>query len=105
MTSPPVCAWIEITALRLGSWRTDKALPDLNKTSAESRPYRAGARSLKRWTAARNVGSGDSIWQFVTLPGKPMVLPRPSARRFALLEKAGVVEHEDRVVICQCSMT
>jgi hypothetical protein len=37
----------------------------------------------------------------VILPAEPVYLPRHSARRLALLEKAGLVDHEDRIVIRQ----
>src|SRR6202158_2443123 len=55
----------------------------------------------KRMTVARNVGSEDSDLAVRDLACGTCVLPRHSARRLALLEKAGLVDHEDRVVIRQ----
>jgi hypothetical protein len=52
-------------------------------------------------TVARNVGSEDSDLAVRNLPGRTCVLPRHSARRLALFEKAGLVDHEDRIVIRQ----
>src|SRR5579863_6160945 len=47
-------------------------------------------------TVTRNVGSEDA-----DLAGGTCVLPRHSARCVALLEKAGLVDHEHRIVIRQ----
>src|SRR5271156_7168216 len=52
-------------------------------------------------TVARNVGSEDADLAVRDLAGGTSVLPRHSARRLALLEKAGLVDHEHRIVICQ----
>ena len=55
----------------------------------------------ERMTVARNVGSEDSDLAVRDLACGTSVLPRHSARRLALLEKAGLVDHEDRIVIRQ----
>src|SRR5665647_2291003 len=55
----------------------------------------------ERVTVARNVGSEDSDLAVRDLACGTSVLPRHSARCLALLEKAGLVDHEDRVVIRQ----
>src|SRR5882672_9740210 len=55
----------------------------------------------ERMTVARNVGSEDPDLAVRDLACGTSVLPRHSARRFALLEKAGLVDHEDRIVIRQ----
>src|SRR3982075_103418 len=55
----------------------------------------------ERMTVARNVGSEDSDLAVRDLAGGTSILPRHSARRLALLEKAGLVDHEDRIVIRQ----
>src|SRR5229473_2756809 len=55
----------------------------------------------ERMTVARNVGSEDSDLAVRDLACGASVLPRHSARRLALLEKAGLVDHEHRVVIRQ----
>src|SRR6266852_5763322 len=55
----------------------------------------------ERMTVARNVGSEDSDLAVRDLACGTSVLPRHSARRLALLEKAGLVDHEHRVVIRQ----
>src|SRR6195256_1213003 len=52
-------------------------------------------------TVARNVGSEDSDLAVRDLARGTSVLPRHSARRLALLEKAGPVNHEDRIVTRQ----
>src|ERR1700688_111993 len=52
-------------------------------------------------TVTRNVGSEDSDLAVRDLACGTSVLPRHSARRLALLEKAGLVDHEDRIVIRQ----
>src|SRR5271168_1102788 len=52
-------------------------------------------------TVARNVGSEDSDLAVRDLACGTSVLPRHSARRLALLEKAGLVDNEDRIVIRQ----
>src|SRR5712664_2605294 len=51
----------------------------------------------ERMTVARNVGSEDSDLAVRDLARGTSVLPRHSARRLALLEKAGLVDHENRV--------
>src|SRR5450631_1987951 len=55
----------------------------------------------KRMTVARNVGSEDADLAVRDLARGTRVLPRHSARRLALLQKAGLVDHEDRFVIRQ----
>src|SRR5882762_8728820 len=55
----------------------------------------------ERMTVARNVGSEDADLAVRDLACGTSVLPRHSARRLALLEKAGLVDHEDRIVIRQ----
>src|SRR5260370_22835858 len=55
----------------------------------------------ERMTVARNVGSEDSDLAVRDLACGAGILPRNSARRLALLEKAGLVDHEDRIVIRQ----
>src|SRR5450432_1725964 len=50
----------------------------------------------ERMTVARNVGSEDPDLAVRDLACGASVLPRHSARRFALLEKAGLVDHEHR---------
>src|SRR6266478_5405862 len=52
-------------------------------------------------TVARNVGSEDSDLAVRDLACGTRVLPPHSARCLALLEKAGLVDHEDRVIIRQ----
>src|ERR1700681_1721731 len=51
----------------------------------------------ERMTVARNVGSEDADLAVRDLARGTSVLPRHSARRLALLEKAGLVDHEDRI--------
>src|SRR6202049_4923429 len=53
----------------------------------------------ERMTVARNVGSEDSDLAVRDLACGTSVLSRHSARRLALLEKAGLVDHKDRIVI------
>src|ERR1035437_3113936 len=55
----------------------------------------------ERMTVARNVGREDADLAVRDLACGTSVLPRHSARRLALLEKAGLVDHEDRIVIRQ----
>src|SRR6202163_2488862 len=55
----------------------------------------------ERMTKARNVGSENSDLAVRDLACGTRVLPPHSARGLALLEKAGLVDHEDRVVIRQ----
>src|SRR5712671_2630678 len=55
----------------------------------------------ERVTVARNVGSEDPDLAVRDLACGAGILPRNSARRLALLEKAGLVDHEDRIVIRQ----
>src|SRR5260370_20378501 len=52
-------------------------------------------------TVARNVGSEDPDLAVRDLACGTSILPRHSARRLALLEKASLVDHQDRVVIRQ----
>ncbi len=52
-------------------------------------------------TVARNVGSEDSDLTVRDLARGTRVLPCHSARRLALFEKAGLVDHQDRIVIRQ----
>jgi hypothetical protein len=49
----------------------------------------------------RNVSSEDADLAVRNLACRTGVLPRHTARRLALLEKAGLVDDEDRIVICQ----
>src|SRR3954471_7184386 len=55
----------------------------------------------ERMTVARNVGSEDSYLAVRDLARGTRVLPRHSARRLALFEKAGLIDHEDRIVVRQ----
>src|ERR1700738_2894383 len=55
----------------------------------------------ERMTVARYVGSEDADLAVRDLACGTSVLPRHPARRLALLEKAGLVDHEDRIVIRQ----
>src|SRR5674536_301485 len=55
----------------------------------------------QRMTVARHVGSKDADLAVRDLARGTSVLPRHSARRLALLEKAGLVDHEDRIGIRQ----
>src|SRR5258708_1544602 len=55
----------------------------------------------ERMTVARNVGSEDSDLAVRNLACRTGVLPRHSARRLALLEKAGLVDHQHCIVIRQ----
>src|SRR5882757_9346604 len=55
----------------------------------------------ERMTVARNVGSEDADLAVRDLACGTSILPRHSARSLALLEKAGLVDHQDRVVIRQ----
>src|SRR3979409_745545 len=55
----------------------------------------------ERMTVARNVGSEDSDLTVRDLTRRTSVLPRHSARCLALLETAGLVEREQRIVIRQ----
>src|SRR5271155_1140974 len=55
----------------------------------------------ERMTVARYVGSEDANLAVRDLACGTSVLPRHSARRLALLEKAGLIDHEDRIVIRQ----
>src|ERR1019366_8854402 len=52
-------------------------------------------------TVTRNIGSEDADLAVRDLARGTCVLPRHSARRLALLEKAGLVDHEDRILIRQ----
>src|SRR3981081_2130261 len=55
----------------------------------------------ERMTVARNVGSEDADLAVRNLPCRTSVLPCHAARRLALLEKAGLVDHQHRIVIRQ----
>src|SRR6476620_1620152 len=55
----------------------------------------------QRMTVARNIGREDSDLAVRDLARRTSVLPRYSARRLALFEKAGLVDHEHRIVIRQ----
>lgn len=52
-------------------------------------------------TVARNVGGEDADLAVCDLARRTGVLPRHAARRLALLEKTGLVDHQDRIVIRQ----
>src|ERR1700692_2509411 len=52
-------------------------------------------------TMTRNIGSEDTDLAVRNLARRTRVLPRPSARRLSLLEKAGLVDHQHRSVIGQ----
>src|SRR5258708_35080737 len=52
-------------------------------------------------TRAGNKSSEDAALQVRDLPRRTSVLPRHSARRLALLEKTGLVDHQHRIVIGQ----
>ena len=54
----------------------------------------------ERMTVARNVGREDADLAVGKLPAEP-VYSRHSARRFALFEKAGLVDHQHCVVVRQ----
>src|SRR5260370_7249691 len=53
----------------------------------------------ERMTVARNVGREHSDLAVLDLARRTSVLPRHCARRLALLEKAGFVDYESRIVI------
>src|SRR5450631_4264159 len=55
----------------------------------------------ERMAMTRNVGSEDADLAVRNLACRTGVLPGHAARRLALLEKAGLVDDEDRIVICQ----
>ena len=55
----------------------------------------------ERMTVARDVGSEDADLAVRDFACGTSILPRHSARRLALLEKAGLVDHKDRIVIRQ----
>src|SRR5450631_1571935 len=55
----------------------------------------------ERMAMARNVGREDADLAVRNLACRTGVLPRHAARRLALLEKAGLVDDENRIVICQ----
>src|ERR1700726_3005731 len=55
----------------------------------------------ERMTVARHVGGEDADLAVRDLAGGTSVLPRHPARRLALLEKAGLVDHQHRIVIRQ----
>src|SRR5205809_5969376 len=52
-------------------------------------------------TVARNIGSEDSDLAVRDLARRTSVLPRHAARRLALLEKAGLIDHQHRVIVRQ----
>src|SRR5271156_3088209 len=55
----------------------------------------------ERMAMTRNVGSEHADLAVRNLPCRAGVLPRHAARRLALLEKASLVDHQHRIVICQ----
>src|SRR5436853_4032272 len=55
----------------------------------------------ERMTVARNVGCENTDLAVRDLARRTSVLPRHSARRLALLEKTGLIDHEDRVIVRQ----
>ena len=55
----------------------------------------------ERMTVARNVGREDADLAVRDLARRTSVLTRHAARRFALFEKAGLIDHEDRVIVRQ----
>src|ERR1700681_2619086 len=82
------------------------AKPASGGTYAASRRSGSSVRKIQRtiderMTVARNVGSEDPDLAVRDLARGTSVLPCYSARRLALLEKAGLVDHEDRIVIRQ----
>src|SRR5450756_972122 len=52
-------------------------------------------------TMTRNVGSEDADLAVCDLARRTRILPRHSAGGLALLEKAGLVDHQHRIVIGQ----
>src|SRR3984893_15013567 len=52
-------------------------------------------------TVARNVGREDADLAVRDLARRTSVLTRHAARRLALFEKAGLIDHEDRVIVRQ----
>jgi len=52
-------------------------------------------------TVARNAGREDADLAVRDLARRTGVLTRHAARRFALFEKAGLIDHEDRVIVRQ----
>src|ERR1700733_1724488 len=52
-------------------------------------------------TMARDIGQEYADLAVRDLPGRPRVLPRHTARCFALLQKAGLINDKDRVFIGQ----
>src|SRR5438046_2011768 len=52
-------------------------------------------------TVARNIGSEDSDLAVRDLARRTSVLPRHAARRLALVEKAGLIDHQHRVIVRQ----
>ena len=71
---------------------------DLDRRSIPSKIQRA---IDERVTVAPNDIAAQDLIQFVIFPCGTSVLSAPPARRLALLEKAGLVNHEDRIVIRQ----
>src|SRR5450631_2900193 len=55
----------------------------------------------ERMAMARNIGGEHADLAVRNLACGTSILPRHAARRIALLEKAGLVDDEDRIVICQ----
>src|SRR3954453_22760043 len=55
----------------------------------------------ERMTVGRNVGCENTDLAVRDLARRTSVLPRHSARRLALLEKTGLIDHEDRVIARQ----
>ena len=59
----------------------------------------------ERMTVARNVGSEDPDLAVRDLARRTSVLTRHAARRFALFEKAGLIDHETASSSAKSSMT
>src|SRR6478736_5017598 len=53
----------------------------------------------ERMTVARNVGREDADLAVRDLARRTSVLTRHAARGFALFEKAGLIDHEDSVIV------
>ena len=51
--------------------------------------------------AARNVGGENADLAICDLARRTRILPRDAARRFALLQKAGLVDHQHRVIVSE----
>src|SRR5258708_16252930 len=55
----------------------------------------------ERMTVARNVGRKNADLAVRDLARRTPVLPRHAARRLALLEKTGLIDHDDRLIVRQ----